>query len=77
MDVVLGIIATLVLVVVAGFVYGTLKSKFLATIAFALIWAMAIMLPNPVGAAFRFPCDVTICGWYQDNQAELSRSSSR
>lgn len=77
MEVVLGIIATLILVVIAGFTFGTLRSKFLATVAFALIWAMTAMLPSPAGPAFRFPCDVTICGWYQANQAELSRSSSR
>jgi hypothetical protein len=77
MDVVLGIIATLILVVIAAFVFGNLKSKLMGALAFALIWAMTMMLPNPVGAAFRFPCDITVCGWYQDNKAELESSSSR
>jgi hypothetical protein len=76
-DTVLGIVATLVLVVIAGFVFGTLKSKLMAAIAFALIWAMTMALPNPIGAAFRYPCDNTVSGWYQDNKAELESSSSR
>lgn len=73
----LGFIGAIVLVIILGFVVTTIKSKLLAALAFLLIWIMGMAIPGPVGTAFQVPCDVTICGWYQDNQAALEQSSSR